>query len=376
MSGTSGWLQLAALVVALLARRRRACSAPTSRASSAAGALREDRVFVPVERAIYRLARRRPRRASSAGPSTRARLLAFSAVSVLGLYVLQRLQGALLPQPDRRRRRPAGARVQHRRQLRDQHELAELRRRVDDEPPHADERARRAELRLGGGRARGRGRARSAGSPRRRSETIGNFWVDLTRAVTAILLPLSFVARARARQPGRDPEPRRVHRGAHASRARRSRSPAGRSRARRRSRSSARTAAARSTPTRRTRFENPTPFTNLLEIFALLADPVRARVHLRAARRDTRQGWAVLAAMVDPLGRRGRARRRASSRRATRGSRRSGADRRATWRARRPASARPPPASSPRRPPAPRPAPSTARTTASRRSAARCRSST
>ena len=41
------------------------------------------------------------------------------------------------------RRRAAGARVQHRGQLRHQHELAELRRRVDDEPPHADGRPRR-----------------------------------------------------------------------------------------------------------------------------------------------------------------------------------------------------------------------------------------
>ncbi len=67
--------------------------------------------------------------------------------------------GRPLPESDGRGRRPAGARVQHRSELRHKHELAELRRRVDDEPPDADVGARRAELRLGGGRNRSRGRA-------------------------------------------------------------------------------------------------------------------------------------------------------------------------------------------------------------------------
>ena len=44
----------------------------------------------------------------------------------------------------------AGLVVQHRRELRHQHELARLRRRVDDELPHADARADGAELRLRG----------------------------------------------------------------------------------------------------------------------------------------------------------------------------------------------------------------------------------
>ena len=75
-------------------------------------------------------------------------LLAFSAVSVLVLYALQRLQAHLplslgFPGVD-----PAPG-VQHGRLVRDQHQLAVLLGRVDDGPPGADGRARRAELRLG-----------------------------------------------------------------------------------------------------------------------------------------------------------------------------------------------------------------------------------
>ena len=44
------------------------------------------------------------------------------------------------------------------------------------------------------------------GLARRTGRTLGNFWVDLTRTTTRILLPISFVIAARAREPGRHPE--------------------------------------------------------------------------------------------------------------------------------------------------------------------------
>ena len=58
----------------------------------------------------------------------------------------------LAAQPDRRGRGVTDDRVQHRRQLRDEHELAELQRRVDDERSDPDGRPRRAELRVRRGR--------------------------------------------------------------------------------------------------------------------------------------------------------------------------------------------------------------------------------
>ncbi len=61
----------------------------------------------------------------------------------LVVYALQRLQGVLPLNPAGLRRRDARLVVQHRGQLRHQHELAGLRRRDDDELPDADARARR-----------------------------------------------------------------------------------------------------------------------------------------------------------------------------------------------------------------------------------------
>ncbi len=48
------------------------------------------------------------------------------------------------------------------------------------------------------------------GFARHTVKTIGNFWVDITRSTLYVLLPLVGRARARAGQPGRDPELRRL----------------------------------------------------------------------------------------------------------------------------------------------------------------------
>ena len=121
----------------------RGCSVRTSRGSTATAPLRATASSCRSSASIYRAVRRRSR-ARAALDGLRARRCSRSApVSVLGLYVAPAAPGRAAAQPDRRRRRAAGARVQHRGQLRHQHELAELRRRVDDEPPHPDGRARR-----------------------------------------------------------------------------------------------------------------------------------------------------------------------------------------------------------------------------------------
>ena len=268
---------------------------------------------------------------------------------------------------------PAGARVQHRGQLRHEHELAELRRRVDDEPPDADGRADRAELRLGRGRDRGRDRARPR--PRappvgRRSATSGS---TSSAATTACPAAARVRGRAGAREPGRRADPARVQR-------------------------------------RRTTLEGASqpisgrPIASQEAIKELgtngggivereLGAPVREpdRLHeprrdLRAAADPVRAHLRLRAAGRAISGRAGRSSRRCSRSGSARprlathfevdGNPRIEALRAAagTWRARRCASAPPPRRSSPRRRPAPRPARSTRRTTASRRSAAPCRS--
>ena len=104
-------------------------------------------------------------------------MLLFNLLGALVVYALQRLQAVAAAQSAG----PGGGEprlvVQHGDELRDQHELAGLRRRDDDELPHADARARRAELRLRrdrhGGARRADPRLRPQGR-RRRSATSGS----------------------------------------------------------------------------------------------------------------------------------------------------------------------------------------------------------
>ena len=120
--------------------------------------------------------------------------------------------GRAAAEPDRRRGRSAGARLQHRRQLRHQHELAELRRRVDHGPPHPDGRAHRAELRLG----RGRHRRRRRPDPRPHPAPLGDDRELLGRP-DADHHPDPAAARDRDRaaagQPGRRPDASRKRHG-------------------------------------------------------------------------------------------------------------------------------------------------------------------
>ena len=90
------------------------------------GPSRLDRVFGPVERLIYRACRIDPQREQRWNVYALS-LLAFSVVGFLLLYLMQRIQSGLPFNPTDMANVAAGALVQHRRQLRDQHELAELR---------------------------------------------------------------------------------------------------------------------------------------------------------------------------------------------------------------------------------------------------------
>ena len=135
----------------------------------------------------------------------------------------------------------------------------------------------------------------------------------------------------------------------------------------------ARTAAARCNANSAHPFENPSGLTNLLEMWALLAIPFALTFTFGRLAKDRRQGWAVFAAMfvlwIGAAGARDGVRGRTATPQIAR--RPAG-----TWRARRCGSARRHRASSPRPRPARRRARSSPLTTASRRSAAPCRSST
>ena len=155
----------------------------------------------PAERALYRLAG--VDASAGMGWSTYAlALIAFNVLGVVAVYAPAAAAGRAAAESAGHGRGQRRLVVQHRHQLRHQHQLAGLRRRGDDELPDADAGADGAELRLGGHRHRRRGRP----GPRLRGAigggTIGNFWVDLTRVTLYVLLPLSLVFGAVPRQPG------------------------------------------------------------------------------------------------------------------------------------------------------------------------------
>ncbi len=366
----AGWAQLLVLAGVLLVTTR-VLGAYLARVYGD-GAVREDRVFAPVERGIYRIL--------GVDPSREQRwtvyalsVLAFSLVSVLALYLLQRAQGWLFLNPSD----------------------------FDAVPPalafntavsfvtntnwqnYGGESTMSFLTQTGGlavqnfmSAAVGMAVAVALirGIVRRRSETIGNFWVDLTRSVVRVLLPLSVVIALVLAGRGvvqNFDGPREVTTLAGATQS----IPGGAVASQEAIKELGTNGGGFYNANSSHPFENPTPFTNLLEIFALLLIPFALAYAYGRLAKDTRQGWALVAAMAvlwaGPavaamyFEEGGNPRLEALRRRRGR-----------TWRARRCGSARPSPASSPPPRPAPRPAPSTRRTTASRRSAAPCRSST
>ena len=174
-----------------------------------------DPVLRPIERLIYR--------ATGVDETHEMRwteyavaMLLFSVVSMLVLYLMQRVQQWLPWNPQRFAGRAAGPRVQHRRVVHDQHELAGLQRRVDDELSHADGRARVPQLRVGGDRHRAGDRLH----PRHRAEGEGHARQLLGRSRPLLAVGAAAVLprrRAGARVAGRRPEPAAVRQGRGAS---------------------------------------------------------------------------------------------------------------------------------------------------------------
>jgi potassium-transporting ATPase potassium-binding subunit len=87
-----GWLQLLAIVAVVAVTTR--LLGPYLARVFGDGPAPGDRIFLPVERLIYRVVGVDPAREQRWNVYALS-LLAFSAVSVLGLYLLQRVQGVL-----------------------------------------------------------------------------------------------------------------------------------------------------------------------------------------------------------------------------------------------------------------------------------------
>ena len=112
--------------------------------------------------------------------------------NVVGLVILDgAADGASLAsaEPAEVRQRALGAGAEHGHQFHHEHQLAGLLGRIDHELPDADGRPGRAQL-----SQRGHGHRRAGGVDSRTeacppAKTLGNFWVDLTRATLYVLLP-------------------------------------------------------------------------------------------------------------------------------------------------------------------------------------------
>ena len=183
------WLQLFALVgsIFLVTRLLGPYLAKVLEGGPAPG----DRVFLPVERVIYRVSGVDPKR-EQPWAAYALSLLAFSAVSVLGLYLLQRVQGSLPLNPTNVVAVPpalafntAASFVTNTnwQNYGGESTMSHLTQMAGLTVQNFVSAAVGIAVAM----------ALVRGLVRRRSETIGNFWADLTRTTTRVLLPLSIV---------------------------------------------------------------------------------------------------------------------------------------------------------------------------------------
>ena len=119
-----------------------------------------DPVMRPLEKLTYWIFRVDPEKEQGWKQYTFA-MLVFSLVSLLFTYAILRLQNFLPLNPQKSRRAVGASRVQHRRQLHDEHQLAELRRRIHDVVFLADGRADHPQFFFRRRRHRGCRRARA-----------------------------------------------------------------------------------------------------------------------------------------------------------------------------------------------------------------------
>jgi K+-transporting ATPase ATPase A chain len=287
------WLQLAVLVGLVLA------SAPPLGAYIAhvfsGGPAPGDRLFLPVERAVYRIAGVDAQR-EQPWPVYAVSVIAFSAVSVLGLFVLQRLQGVLPLNPtDASGVPPALA-----------FNTAVSFVTNTNWQNYAGESTMSHLTQMAGLTVQNFASAAVGiavaialvrGIARRRSETIGNFWVDLTRSTTRILLPLALVLAFALAGLGVVQTlggPSEAHTVAGAAQSIYRGPVASQEAIKELGTNGGGPLNANSAHP----FENPSGLTNLLEMWALLAIPFALAFAFGRLVGDRKQGWALVAAML------------------------------------------------------------------------------
>jgi K+-transporting ATPase ATPase A chain len=288
----AAWLQIAVLIGLLLLGTR--LLGPYLAKVYDGGAAPGDRIFLPLERLLYRVGRVDPEREQPWFVYARS-VIAFSLVSVLGLYALQRLQGWLPLNPSSVESVSPllafNTAVSFVTNTNWQNYGGEST--MSDLIPMAGLTVQNfASAAVGMAVAV----ALIRGLTRQQSGTIGNFWVDLTRGVTRVLLPLALVLaialvglgvvqslQGPVEATTVEGATQTIYRGPVASQE--SIKELG-------TNGGGIVNANSAHP-----FENPTGLTNLLEIFALLLIPFALTYAFGRLVHDQRQGWAIFFAM-------------------------------------------------------------------------------
>jgi K+-transporting ATPase ATPase A chain len=253
-----------------------------------------DRVFLPVERGIYRVCRIDPEREQRWNVYALS-LLAFSLVSGLVLYVHLRLQGHLPLNPDHMTGVPPA--------LSFNTAMSFL---TNTNWQNYSGESTMAHLTQMAGLAVHNFMSAAVGATvavalirglvRRQSDTLGNFWVDLTRTIVRVLLPIAFVGAGVLLSQG-------VVQNFHAARvvttvegAKQS-IPGGPIASQESIKNAGQNGGGPYNANAAHPYENPNPVTNLLILWLILAIPFAFPWAFGKMAKDPKQGWVVLAAM-------------------------------------------------------------------------------
>jgi K+-transporting ATPase ATPase A chain len=288
----ANWLQLGVLVALLLVTTRvlGAYIAGVFGGGRAPG----DRVFLPVERVIYRVCGVDPTREQTWAVYAFA-LIALSLVSVLGLYALQRVQGALPLNPTNAKGVPPAlafnTAVSFVTNTNWQNYGGEL---------TMSHLTQMAGLNVQNFLSAAVGLAVAValirGFVRRRSATIGNFWVDLTRGTIRVLLPLAVVVAIVLASQG---AVQNFHGFTHATTVQgvAQSIPGGPIASQEAIKDLGENGGGPYNANAAHPFENPNGFTNLFEILVLLMIPFALTYTYGRLVKDQRQGWVLFAVM-------------------------------------------------------------------------------
>jgi K+-transporting ATPase ATPase A chain len=288
----AGWLQLVFLLLLLSA------STPLLGIYMAkvygGGAAPGDRLFLPVERAVYRFCRVDPDR-EQRWPVYAYSLLAFSLVSGLVLYLQLRLQGNLPLNPDHMKAVPPALSFNTAMSF-----LTNTNWQNYSGESTMSHLTQMAGLALHNFVSAGAGAAVAValirGLIRRRSSTIGNFWVDLTRTTTRVLLPLAFVGAMVLVSQGAVQNFHATRTVATVEGAKQS-IPGGPIGSQEAIKNLGENGGGPYNANAAHPFENPNPITNILIIWLILAIPFAFTFTFGRLARDQKQGWVVFAAM-------------------------------------------------------------------------------